>query len=148
MDFTLIKRGKKSKEKPTFYSKREISAILESTDNLKHKAILTIIYSAGLRVGEAIDLRINDILPDRMQIFVKNGKGSVDRYTILAERTLNLLREYYKKYKPEKYLFEGQSGGKYSASSIRKVLENSIKKAGIIKKGSTHSLRHSFATLM
>ncbi|MBI9039568.1 MAG: tyrosine-type recombinase/integrase [Bacteroidales bacterium] len=81
-----------------------------------------------------------------MQIHVRESKGRKDRYTILSEKALMILKEYYKKEKPREYLFEGQFGGKYSASSLRNVLEKSIKKAGVIKKGTSHVLRHTFAT--
>ena len=81
-----------------------------------------------------------------MQIHIRESKGRKDRYTILSEKALMILREYYKEEKPREYLFEGQFGGKYSAGSFRKLLDKNIKKAGVNKKGSSHVLRHTFAT--
>ena len=103
-------------------------------------------YSAGLRVSEALNLRPDDILRDRMQIRIRQSKGKKDRYTILAKTTLKLLEEYFRAYKPGEYLFEGQFGGKYSATSVRKVLSEAVQKAGVHPHSGTHTLRHSFAT--
>ena len=92
------------------------------------------------------NLKHKDILSDVMQIHIRESKGRKDRYTILSEKALMILREYYKEEKPREYLFEGQFGGKYSAGSFRKLLDKNIKKAGVNKKGSSHVLRHTFAT--
>lgn len=146
MDFDNISRGKKSRDKPKFYSREEINNILNATENIKHRAMLMLSYSAGLRISELLQLKITDILPDRKQIFIKGGKGDSDRYTILSEKALIALRIYAKEYKPKVFLFEGQYGGKYSASSVRNVLHKAVTKANVTKKGSAHSLRHSFAT--
>ncbi|MBC8487281.1 MAG: tyrosine-type recombinase/integrase [Bacteroidetes bacterium] len=115
-------------------------------DNKKHKTMIFLIYSAGLRISELINMRKEDILVDRKMVFVKGGKGKMDRYTILAESALELMNDYIKEYKPEKYLFEGQYGGKYSSTSLRKILHRAKTKAGVTTPGSVHTLRHSFAT--
>lgn len=141
-----IIRGKKGRTKPNFYSAGEMQVILNATENLKHKAMLCTLFSAGLRISELLRLKPNDILSDRGQIFVKGGKGQVDRYTILSDTTLAILRQYYIEHKPQEYLFEGQFGGKYSESSVRNIFAKSLKKAGIKSRGSVHTLRHSFAT--
>lgn len=104
------------------------------------------IYSAGLRVGEAVRLRINDIDSKRMQIRVVQSKGRKDRYTLLSKKTLVTLRSYYVPYRPQKWLFEGPDGGPYSDSSIQAILRASVKRAGIKKRVTVHTLRHSFAT--
>jgi site-specific recombinase XerD len=103
-------------------------------------------YSAGLRVSELVHLKITDIDPKRMTIHIREGKGKKDRMVPLSNILLELLREYYKSYKPKQYLFEGEGGGPYCPRSAQKVLHEAKKKAGIWKKGSIHSLRHSYAT--
>jgi len=127
-------------------SVQEVERFLNSFSNVKHKAIFTLIYSAGLRVGEILNLRVKDIDSDRMQIRIHQGKGQKDRYTILSEKVLMLLRKYVKEYQPADYLFEGQGGGQYSPSSIQALVRRHKKKCGITKKATPHTLRHSFAT--
>ena len=105
-----------------------------------------LIYSAGLRRSELIDLEISNIDSERMVINIKGAKGKKDRISLLSENTLHLLREYYKSYKPQVYLFEGAKGGKYSPTSVANILKNSAQKAGISKHVSPHMLRHCFAT--
>lgn len=119
---------------------------MKATENLKHRAILTVIYSSGLRIGELINLKIKDIDSERKQIRVEQGKGKKDRYTLLSLKTLDLLRTYFKEYKPKEYLFEGQEGGQYAARSIQTFFKEICQKVGIKKKVSVHTLRHSFAT--
>jgi site-specific recombinase XerD len=142
----FIDRPKKEKTLPVVLSEEEIIAIIRSIQNLKHKAIIMTIYSAGLRISECIHLKIKDIDSNRMQIRVEQAKGKKDRYTLLSEKTLQILRIYFKEYKPTTYLFEGQYGGQYSIRSIQQVFIEACKKAKITKKVSVHSLRHSFAT--
>jgi len=131
---------------PTVLSVKEISKILEVTKNLKHKTVLVLIYSAGLRLGELLNLEIADIDSESMKIHIRGAKGKKDRYVMLSENVLKLLQEYYKEFKPQKYIIEGQNGGKYSPKSVQSVFKRSLKKAGIKKKASVHTLRHSFAT--
>jgi integrase/recombinase XerD len=149
--FYPIDRPQREKILPEVCSEEEIVNILKCTKNLKHKAILTTIYSAGLRISELIHLKISHIDSNRMQIRVEQSKGKKDRYTLLSSKTLKLLREYIKEYRPTTYLFEGQGSTKekplpYAARSIQVILKESAKKAGITKKISVHTLRHSFAT--
>ncbi len=141
-----LERPKKIQQLPQVLSMEEVKQVLSNTNNIKHEAMLTTIYSAGLRVGELINLKIADIDSDGMRIWVREGKGVKDRLTVLSPKLLELLRSYFLKYRPEEYLFEGPEGGKYSASSLRKVLQRAVKKAGIRKKVVPHTLRHSFAT--
>jgi integrase/recombinase XerD len=141
-----IQRPKKSKNLPNIFSKEEISKIISVTTNLKHKAILLTIYSAGLRVSEAVNLRIKDIHSDEGYLFIKDSKGKRDRKTILSPILLGVLRQYYKKYKPGYWLFEGQEGGKYSTKSIQQILRKAIDISGVNPWGTVHTLRHSFAT--
>ena len=145
--FYFIDRPNKEKTLPSVLSTQEVIDILKQTENIKHKAILMTIYSAGLRISESINLKFKDIDSDRMQIRVEQGKGKVDRYSLLSVRTLIILREYYKQYRPTVWLFEGvKKGEQYSTRSIQQVFQDAVHKAGITKDVSVHTLRHSFAT--
>jgi integrase/recombinase XerD len=141
-----IQRPKKERILPNVLSEQEVLLILNSTDNLKHKAILSLIYSAGLRRGELINMKINDIDSKRMYVIIRQGKGRKDRYSILSEKVLELLRRYVKQYKPVEWLFEGQFGGQYGASSIQHILKDAVSRSKIRKKVTVHTLRHCFAT--
>jgi site-specific recombinase XerD len=113
---------------------------------MKHKSILMLIYSAGLRRSELLNLRISDIDSERMVINIRGAKGKKDRISLLSSNILNLLRKYYKEYKPKTFLFEGAKGNKYSPTSVSNILKSAALKAGINKKVTPHMLRHSFAT--
>lgn len=142
-----IKRPRKDKKLPVVLSAEEVAKILNSADNLKHKAILMLVYSAGLRVGEVVKLKPEDIDSKRMLIHIKGAKGRKDRYTLLSEKTLEVLREYWRQYKPDIWLFEGARAGRYlSTRTVEKILEHACEKANIRKDVSVHTLRHSFAT--
>jgi len=104
------------------------------------------IYSGGLRISELINLKVKDIDSQRMLIRVEQAKGKKDRYTLLSRKTLETLRQYFIEYKPKEWLFEGETGGQYSTSSIDKILKRGLKATGIKKRITVHSLRHSFAT--
>jgi len=105
------------------------------------------IYSAGLRRSELINLKVTDILSDRKQVIIRSAKGRKDRYSLLSTHLLNELRQYYKEYRPKVWLFEGQKPGtQYSPTSIRKILLRASRTAGIHKRVTPHMLRHSFAT--
>jgi integrase/recombinase XerD len=146
IEIDKIHRPKREKVLPNVLSKEEVLKIIDSTENLKHKTLLALIYSAGLRISEALNMRPKDIDSVRMLIHVKNAKGKKDRYTLLSEKVLQLLREYYTIYKPKDYLFEGQFGGMYSSRSAQVILKQVAEKAGIKKPITLHTLRHSFAT--
>ncbi|WP_125138397.1 tyrosine-type recombinase/integrase [Petrocella atlantisensis] len=126
----------------------EVSRIIDSIDYLKHKVLLMTIYSAGLRVSEAINLKVSDIDSENMRIFVRSGKGDKDRYTILSHTTLKLLRKYYIAFRPTNWLFPSLSYPKnhLSVRSVQQAFHSSRIKAGIIKPATVHTLRHSFAT--
>ena len=146
VDFDFNIKMKKPSRIPVVLSIQEVERFLNSFTNLKHKTIFTMIYSAGLRIGELLNLKIRDIDSDRMQIRIHQGKGQKDRYSILSEKVLTLLRDYVKEYHPKEYLFEGQGGGKYSSSSIQALMRKHKKMCKINKKATPHTLRHSFAT--
>lgn len=146
-----VDRPIREKALPEVLSEEEVSAILKVTTNLKHRAILMTIYSAGLRVSELINLKIKDIDSNRMQIRIEQSKGKKDRYTVLSKKTLEILRAYVKREKPFLYLFEGFGSTeskplKYSSRSIQAILKKSLELAGVKKKATVHTLRHSFAT--
>lgn len=142
-----IPRCKQRRKLPGVLAREEVESILSATRNLKHRAILITIYSAGLRIGEATRLKVSDIDSGRMMIRVNEGKGLKDRYTLLGERNLGMLRRYWKAYRPLEWLFPGRNAsGPVSISAIQRVFKSSLEKAGIKKKASVHTLRHCFAT--
>ena len=141
-----IERPKKDKKLPVIMSMTEVKRIIDCTANLKHKTLLSLIYSGGFRVGEVLRLTLKDIDSDRMLIHVKAAKGRKDRYTLLSEKALVLMREYYAVYKPKVYLFEGKYGEPFGQRSAQGILKGATSRAGIEKKITLHSLRHSFAT--
>lgn len=142
-----VKRPRKDKKLPIVLSKEEVAKILSTVNNIKHKAILMLVYSAGLRVSEVVRLKPEDIDSKRKLIFIRGAKGRTDRYTLLSYTTLEILKEYWKKYKPKVWLFEGEKEGRHiTIRSVQKVFEKSCKMAKIKKNVGIHSLRHSFAT--
>lgn len=146
IDFDFNIQMKKPSTIPVVLSIEEVERFLNTFNNLKHKAIFTLCYSAGLRLGEILNIKLSDIDSDRMQIRINQAKGKKDRYSILSPKVLELLRKYVKEYKPSEYLFEGQNGGKYSSASVQQLMRRHRKKANIKKKATPHTLRHSFAT--
>jgi site-specific recombinase XerD len=131
---------------PQVINAEDLQAIFRVTTNLKHNTMLKLYYGLGLRVSEITGLKIRDIDSKNMQVFIRRGKGKKDRYVNLPESILGQLREYYLRYKPKEYLFEGQEGGVYSSRSAQKVFADAMKKAKVNKKVGIHGLRHSFAT--
>ncbi len=144
--FHTIERPRKARELPKVLSEEEVLAILKSIINLKHKAIISTIYSAGLRRSELINLRKQDVFYDRKIIFIRGSKGKKDRNTILSDLLTIVLRKYLDEYKPNYWLFEGVNRNQYSATSIAKILKRAAAKAGVEKNVTPHMLRHSFAT--
>lgn len=146
MEVELIHRPRREKRLPNVLSKEEVKRILEAPYNLKHRSMLALIYSCGLRRGELLNMAKSDIDSDRMIVIIRMAKGKKDRIVPLSPKILVLLDDYCKSYKPVKYLFEGQNGGQYSAKSLENVLKQSLLKAHIDKPVSLHWLRHSYAT--
>lgn len=142
-----IKRPHKDKKLPVVLSREEISRMLPSIANIKHKAILMLIYSAGLRVSEVVRLKLGDIDAHRKLIHVKGGKGRKDRYTILSDVAMETVRIYINAYNPEDWLFPGRENRWHiTTRTVQRIFEDAIQKAGIGKDVGVHSLRHSFAT--
>lgn len=139
-------RPRKSTKLPNVFSEKEVLRLFGAITNLKHKTILMLIYSAGLRIGESIQLRKADIDLDRKTVFVKAGKGKKDRCTILSDKLILLLQRYLIVYAPDYWLFEGQGGGQYSTRSIQQVFRKAVSKAKVNPYSTVHTLRHSFAT--
>lgn len=143
-----LMRPRKDRFLPKVLSQEEVIDLIRTCKNLKHRAIITLLYSSGLRIGELLSLKLENINIDRMQISVQNGKGRKDRYVQLAKSFLPLFQNYFTTYKPSLYFVEGPNGVKYSASSVRKFLHRATKEANIKKKVTPHTLRHSYATHM
>lgn len=137
---------KKEKRLPEVLSEHEIIRILNATENAKHKIILALLYSSGLRVGELVKVRVQDLDFDRSVVFVKGGKGNKDRYTVMSEEIKPYLKYYLKEFSPNYWLIENHLRKQYSTSSIRSILKKSAKLAEITKSVNPHKLRHSFAT--
>jgi integrase/recombinase XerD len=144
--FFEIPRPKKPSTLPKVISTTDIKKMFAATINLKHNTMLKLCYGMGLRVSEIVNLKIKDIDSKNKQVFIEKSKGKKDRIANLPESILDQLRDYYKTYKPKKYLFEGQYEGKYSIRSAQQVFSDSLAKAKINKSVGIHGLRHSFAT--
>ncbi len=144
--FYEIERPRKDHKLPKVISKEEVIAIIEHTNNLKHRCIVQLLYGSGLRRSELLNLKLNDIDSKRMLIRVKRAKGNKDRLTLLSKNALKDLRLYFKEWKPQEYLFEGRKASKYSAVSVLNIVKNAAIKAKITQNVTPHVLRHSFAT--
>jgi site-specific recombinase XerD len=142
-DKVSFKRPRSEKKLPKVIDSELIKSKLSEIENIKHKAILTLTFSVGLRVSEVVNLRIEDIDSKRMLIHIKNAKGRKDRIVPLSQTVLNLLRLYYKQYKPTNYLFNGQFSEQYSIGSCQKIYKKYID-----DESSIHTLRHSSATAL
>lgn len=142
-----IHRPRREKVLPNVLSKAEVKALLGCCLNLKHKAMLSLIYSCGLRRGELLRVKPGDVHADRGVLIIRQAKGKKDRIAPLSQKTIALLREYYKVYRPKVWLFEGQQAGEpYDERSIQQVMRRAVSMAGIEKPATLHWLRHSYAT--
>jgi len=145
-EYYQIDRPRKERNLPDVLSKDEIGAMLKMATNLKHKCLIAVIYSCGLRRSEVINLKLEDIDSKRMLIKIRGAKGKKDRYVQLSPSILDMLRSYYSKEKPVTWMFEGRSGMKYSAESISQVIKSAARKANINKRVYPNILRHSYTT--
>jgi integrase/recombinase XerD len=147
LEITLVERPRRERLLPNVLSKDEVKALLERTQNIKHKAMLSLIYACGLRCGELLSLKPEHINSGRGVVIIKQSKGKKDRIVPLSPKILDLLRAYFVSFRPKIYLFEGAvSGNPYDARSLQNVLKQNIARAGIKKPVTLHWLRHSFAT--
>lgn len=143
-----IPRPRRVKKLPVVLSREEVQRMFSCTINLKHRCLLILIYSSGLRLSELRNLRVTDIDSSRMQIRIRQAKGFKDRYAVLSSQALLILREYYRSMKPHDVLFRGEDEKPISERQIQWIFKSALRKAGIQKKAAVHSLRHSFATHM
>lgn len=141
-----IVRPKKKQSLPQVLSAEEVKKIIEAVPNLKHQTILMALYSGGLRLGEVLRLRLQDVMESQQKLFIKGGKNKKDRYTLLSKQFIIILKQYIKTYDPKYWLFEGQLGGQYSASSVQSIFRRAVVKADVGHFATLHTLRHSFAT--
>lgn len=141
-----IDRPKKPKKLPDVLGEADVLRILRVCENTKHRCILMLVYSGGLRLGEVVNLKVQDIDYERKQIFIHAGKGKKDRYTLLSEVAMQHLSQYMREYAPDDWLFEGQYGGRYSKRSVQQIFRRALERSGVQKRATLHTLRHSFAT--
>lgn len=139
-------RPKRPEKLPHVLTEDEVSRLLKAVDNLKHRCILMMIYSAGLRLGEVLHLKMTDVQPEHNRIFVREAKGKKDRCTILSDKAWALVHEYLDVYRPIEWLFEGVNGGKYGERSVQAIFSQAKAKSKINPSATVHTLRHSFAT--
>lgn len=140
---------KKKRKLPEVFTVEEVFRIIHSADNIKHKTILMLTYSSGLRVGELVNLKVSDIFRGSMRLKVRDAKGGRDRFTLLSEICLNQLEQYWKIYRPDNWLFYGRiPGTQMSIRAVQHAYQRAKNKAGITKQCGIHTLRHSFATHM
>jgi integrase/recombinase XerD len=144
--FMNIPRAKIPKKLPEVFSKEEIKRILNAIQNVKHKLMLGLMYSSGLRVSEAVSVRVKDFDFQGKLLFVRGAKGAKDRTTIISEKVASVLEKYVKIKSANDYVFESKSGGKLTERTVQKVFTLALKASGVKKCASCHSLRHSFAT--
>jgi len=137
---------KPDKKLPNVFLEEEVTALLRSVDNPKHRCILMVIYSAGLRLGEVINLRLTDLQPEKNRLFVRGGKGKKDRCTLLSAKVWEQLKTYIEVHQPIEWVFEGQNGGQYSERSVQKIFTFAKLRTKVNPGATVHTLRHSFAT--
>jgi integrase/recombinase XerD len=146
LDISQLERPRKERKLPVVFSKEEVRRIISSIKNEKHRVMISLIYAGGLRVSELLNLKCTDIDGHRLVLHIHSAKGRKDRIVPLGSNLIDSLRAYFKRYRPKVYLFEGKEGSRYSASSCRMILKRALERNGILKRGSLHTLRHSYAT--
>lgn len=142
----LLARPRRARALPKVFSKEEVGIILNSSRNIKHKLILWMIYSCGLRRSEVTNIKLTDLDRERGILHIREGKGNVDRIVPMPGKVWQKIDEYLSGYRPKVYLFEGQTGGRYSSESVYRIFKEALVNAGIKKDVGVHSLRHSYAT--
>ena len=138
--------SRRNKKLPVVLSREEVQRIIDSISNLKHKTMISLSYGSGLRVSEVVNLRAGDLDFDRNLLIVREGKGSKDRVTLFPDKLRFILEQMSSVTNRDEFLFESERGGKLTSRTAQKVFENGLKKSGVLKHATFHSLRHSFAT--
>jgi site-specific recombinase XerD len=147
LNYKKLSRLKEIRRIPPIFTKDEVGKIIDCAETLIHKAMLMLAYGSGLRVSEITRLKVSDIDSKQMRLFIRQGKGGRDRYAMLPQITLDTLREYWKAYRPKEWLFEAPKiGGHYKIKTLQEAFKSALKKSGITKYGTMHTLRHCFAT--
>ena len=147
LNYKRLPRLKQTRRIPQIFTKDEVRRILDNIDKLSHKVMLMLAYGSGLRISEITGLKASDIESDQMRILIRRGKGDRDRYAMLPQVTLDTLREYWKEYRPKEWLFEAPNkGGRFIDKNLNDALKRALKKSGITKPGTVHTLRHCYAT--
>ena len=150
LETTKIPCHKKNRSIPDILTREEVGKLLQATKSLRDKALLATVYGAGLRISEAVSLKVSAIDSTNMQLFIRNGKGGKDRFAILSDANLNLLRAYWKEYLPSDWLFTSAShnktGSHLTSRGAMNIFHEAVAAAGITKQVTVHTLRHSFAT--
>jgi len=141
-----LKFAKRSKALPVVLSRKEITDMINALANPKHRLVLSLAYGSGLRVSEVINLRVRDVDTDELCVHIKHAKGMKDRITVFPEKLVADMQNALAGKQPGDYVFESNRGGKLTAMSLQKVCKAAMQKAGVKKKATFHSLRHSFAT--
>ncbi|OGI17785.1 MAG: hypothetical protein A3J63_03570 [Candidatus Moranbacteria bacterium RIFCSPHIGHO2_02_FULL_40_12b] len=144
--FANIPRAKSAKKLPETLTKEEVKKIMGTIQNVKHKLLLGLMYSSGLRVSEVVNCKVKDLNFEDKMLCVRQAKGAKDRMTILSEKIAVVLRKYLKNKDADDYIFESDRGGKLTERTVQKVFSDALKKSGIRRPAACHSLRHSFAT--
>ena len=144
--FYYVDRPAKDRLLPSVLSEEEVQKLLWAAQNIKHRCIMFLLYSAGLRISELLNLKWKDLDEHRMIIYIRGGKGRKDRITLLSKLALDYLKHYLSLYEPKEWLFEGLGGGQYSSRSVNRFIHRYCHLAGIYRQVSAHTLRHSFAT--
>jgi len=148
LNLRQIPRHRKPRKLPDILTQKEVQALFNACDNLKDKCILMTLYGAGLRLSEVASLKVSDVHSDKMQLFIRNAKGGKDRYALLSQANLEILRAYWKAYHPKEWLFysRNHTGKHITSRAVQNIFKKYVKKAKITKNVSVHTMRHSFAT--
>lgn len=148
LNYKQIRRHRKKREFPEILSRVKIQSLFNACDNLRDKSILMTTYGSGLRLNEVARLKVSDIDSKKMQLLIRSGKGSKDRYALLSQGSLEILRDYWTVYRPKEWLFYSRvnTGTHITPKAVQNIFHKYIDKAKISKKVTIHSLRHSFAT--
>jgi site-specific recombinase XerD len=147
LNYKKLPRMKQKRRLPQIYTKDEVIEIIDNAETLIHKVMLMLAYGSGLRLSEVTNLKATDIESGQMRILIRSGKGDRDRYAMLPQTTLEALREYWKAYRPKEWLFESpRMGGRYYGRTLQDAFKSALRKSGIKKPGTIHTLRHCFAT--